>query len=490
MQSRTLALLAVCIGATAVRADAHSFGVLYTLPMPVEMYLYGASAALVASFLIIGLFASPIGLGATRGTRAVADRVASVAIPPAARTAARGVSVALLLLAVLTGLVGTPETYKNINMTLFWVIFFLGLTYLTPLVGNFYAWLNPWVTIVEALERLVPEAFLGKRSWAAALSYYPAFALYVGFIWLELFGHTTPRSLSIILAGYTLLNVVGAWLFGKASWFKYVEFFGYYSKLLSKLSAVSFDDSNGKLKLRFHRPFKDLMDDYPKDLSQLLFILFMLSSTAFDGLRDTVVWVALYWKYFYRAVLTWFHLDMISTYPAFQHAYATYQTLLLPLTAAIYLAIYLCFVRLSNLAARSQRTTLVTAFYYGYTLIPIAFVYSLSHYFTLFIDQGAQLFRLASDPFGFGWNLFGTARTLIEPYIDIGIIWNIQVSIILVGHIISVYAAHMLALRLGGRKAAMIGQLPILVLMVLLTAMGLLILSLPIQAGVTIPSVN
>ena len=43
------------------------------------------------------------------------------------------------------------------------------------------------------------------------------------------------------------------------------------------------------------------------------------------------------------------------------------------------------------------------------TLVPIAIGYHLAHYFTFLLIQGQYIITLASDPFGFGWNLFGTA---------------------------------------------------------------------------------
>lgn len=46
---------------------AHSFGQTYTLPVPVWMYLYGASAALVLSFVIVAYF-----VGAPRGVHETA----------------------------------------------------------------------------------------------------------------------------------------------------------------------------------------------------------------------------------------------------------------------------------------------------------------------------------------------------------------------------------------------------------------------------------
>ena len=42
-------------------------------------------------------------------------------------------------------------------------------------------------------------------------------------------------------------------------------------------------------------------------------------------------------------------------------------------------------------------------------LVPIAAAYLMAHYFTLFLTQGQFIITLASDPFGRGWDLFGTA---------------------------------------------------------------------------------
>src|SRR5207342_1404007 len=43
------------------------------------------------------------------------------------------------------------------------------------------------------------------------------------------------------------------------------------------------------------------------------------------------------------------------------------------------------------------------------SLVPIALVYAVAHYFSLFVIQGQYMITLLSDPFGKGWDLFGTA---------------------------------------------------------------------------------
>ena len=66
---------------------------------------------------------------------------------------------------------------------------------------------------------------------------------------------------------------------------------------------------------------------------------------------------------------------------------------------------YLGAVRVAERTVRSDRS-LVPEFIQG--LVPIALVYAVAHYFTLLVIQAQYAFPLASDPFGFGWNLFGT----------------------------------------------------------------------------------
>jgi len=59
-------------------------------------------------------------------------------------------------------------------------------------------------------------------------------------------------------------------------------------------------------------------------------------------------------------------------------------------------------------------------------------------------------------------------------------VWHTEVALILIGHVISVYVAHRVAMRLfPTRRQAMLAQLPMLVLMVAYTVLGLWVISLP-----------
>ena len=117
-----------------------------------------------------------------------------------------------------------------------------------------------------------------------------------------------------------------------------------------------------------------------------------------------------------------------------------------------------------------------------YTLIPIALAYHVAHFLLFLLIQGQLLVPLASDPLGFGWDLFGTA----DYRVNIGIInakfvWFTSVAAIVLGHIIAVYIAHVISLRtVSNHSSALRGQYPMLLLMVSYTVTSLWIIAQPI----------
>ncbi|HET7271103.1 MAG TPA: hypothetical protein VFI90_08435, partial [Rubrobacter sp.] len=177
----------------------------------------------------------------------------------------------------------------------------------------------------------------------------------------------------------------------------------------------------------------------------------------FDGLLQTPLW-----------------LEIVRLTPVTQ----TLGVILLP---TLFFGIYLGFVQLSRIFGRGRDFGRFVAAY-AFSLVPIAIAYQMAHYYTYLLIQGQMIISLVSDPFGWGWDLFGTAD--FEPYYGIvgaGFVWYSQVALIVVGHVIAVYLAHSTSLRLlrdPGR--AFRSQIPMLLLMVLYTITSLWILAQPI----------
>ena len=119
---------------------------------------------------------------------------------------------------------------------------------------------------------------------------------------------------------------------------------------------------------------------------------------------------------------------------------------------------------------------------FAFTLVPIAIGYHLAHYLTFLLIQGQYIIPLVSDPFGFGWNLFGTAGYRVDiAVVDARFAWYAAVTAILVGHIAAVYLAHLEALQVFDAPAAALrSQVPLTALMVVYTFVSLSILAEPL----------
>jgi hypothetical protein len=149
---------------------------------------------------------------------------------------------------------------------------------------------------------------------------------------------------------------------------------------------------------------------------------------------------------------------------------------------AIFIAIYRLVATLVANASSKRMTAETASRTFVFTLVPIAIAYLVAHYLSYFLIQGQLLIRLASDPFGFGWNMFGTGH--FRP--DIGIVgarfvWYTSVFAIVLGHVVAISLAHVIALRnLDDPRAAIRSQFPMLILMVAYTMMSLWIVAQPI----------
>jgi len=413
--------------------SAHAFGALYTLPLPFWLYSYGAAAALIISFLLIGFF--------TREGKEFPYPKINISINHWIVFLFQVLVLTLFIITILAGFFGIQSPVSNFAPNFFWIIFLLGFTYLSGLFGNFWDKLNPWKII------FFPFKFKPLLNYPKSLGYLPALIFYFILIWLEILSSglgARPQFISILLLSYTTLNILGSSLFGKKDWFEYGEFFSVFFGLISKLSPFS---------------KKNVLNSKADHLTLLLFILFALSSTAFDGFRSTSV----YFRYFY------------STNPL----------ILFVLAPVLCLSLYLSAIILMKILTHSKLSIKTLSLHFAFSLIPIAFAYNIAHYFSLLLIQGQTIITLISDPFNMGWNLFSTS----DYQINVGMtsanfVWNFQVFAIIGGHILAVFIAHLLALKVfPQRKEALFSQLPMLILMILYTTFGLWILSQPIMSG-------
>jgi hypothetical protein len=466
-------------------AQAHSFEVPYVLPIPLWIYMYACMAMLVISFAAIGYyFATPA--------------TGSLSVPSSSRAGAKDYSgtvgrlailvlrigaVGLFLLTIAAGFVGTKDPMTNINMTLFWVVFLLGFTYMTAIVGDVFAIISPWETMLAICEACGLDPSKARVSYPRALGYLPALCCYVALIWIELFTEQSPFILSVALVAYSVIVLIGASLFGRETWLRYGEFFGVFFKLVGAMAPVAYTRPPGpsEWQWRLRPPLSGIVEDPKEHWSLMLFVLFMLSSTIYDGLHDTQVWLDIYWKHLLQLIEpTWGAVGPKerSTLIIFWHT--AYQRSGLILLLALYFAVYLFVIAVAKGIAKIDISVVRLAQRFAFSLIPIAFVYNVTHYFTFLVTQIRVLPSLISDPFGKGWNLLNLSRLPEQlSLLDMAFIWHMEVGLILLGHLASVCVAHLISLRIfDSRRQALLTQVPMLILMMAYTSVGLWILSL------------
>ncbi len=149
---------------------------------------------------------------------------------------------------------------------------------------------------------------------------------------------------------------------------------------------------------------------------------------------------------------------------------------------AVYLAVSWLIAAVVAASSHDGPSAQVVARLFVTSLIPIAIAYHLAHFLSLLLIFGQLIIPLSSDPFGFGWDLFGTADYQIDiAIVDARFVWITSITAIVVGHVAAVYVAHMVALAtFGDRRVALRSQYPMLVFMVGYTMVSLWILSQPI----------
>src|SRR5215210_7670944 len=190
---------------------AHGFGPTYDIPIPLWLYLYGAAAAVVLSFLPLALFSRKERDALYRYPRFDLFRVRSLRTLLTSRLLMGGLrllSVALFFVVVIAGLVGLQSGF-NIVPTFVWVTWWVGLSFLTAFVGNVWPFVNPWRIIFDWAEGLARR--LGYRDglelgepYPEALGVWPAVGLYLVFVWIEnvFSGSYVPRDIALFALAY------------------------------------------------------------------------------------------------------------------------------------------------------------------------------------------------------------------------------------------------------------------------------------------------
>ena len=499
MRTLRRAVLALPAGALAILAGApparaHAFGPRYDLPLPLDFYLAGAGGAVALSFVVMALvFRARPPAGERLRVDLLRFGFARALLHPVLLGLVRALSVALFLLVLAAGLFGNQDTVRNFAPTFVWIIWWVGLAYLAALIGNPWPLINPWSIVFAVCEKLAYRLGLRKRSdpllaAPAWLGVWPAVLLFGLFAWFELIHKTAqaPSTLAGAILVYSLVTWSAMAAFGRETWLARGEAFqlafGVFERF-APLGQPLRDGAQGRPRHWYLRPHGSaLVVSEACRPSMTVFVLLMLATVTFDGFKETPLWGSLL-----RGVAS-----APSLHPLIRGLHdlgfdfqMLLETAMLALFPLLFLAVYLGFCWLTKLAAGSRRPLGEIAGLFVFSLVPIAIAYHLAHYLSYLLVAGQLIIPLASDPFGLGWDLFGTAYRPIQiGVVGAKFVWYSAVIAIVVGHVFAVGVAHFVALKVfETARAALKSQLPFLILMVAYTMVSLWILAQPIVGG-------
>ena len=433
---------------TPVLVPAHGVGSRADLPLPFAALLIGASLALVASFVALGALWREPRLGPDDGLP-LPSRLAALLDSRALRGVA--VTLSLLLTAwTLLALVAGRDDANNPVPYVVYVWLWVGLAALSLVLGPVWSVLNPvrWLHLgLTRVARLDPDEAL----LSGDVGYWPAAIGLFAFAWLELIApdRTTLPVLRAAIGAFVLIDLLGALVKGRG-WFATGDAFEVWSRLFGTMSPLGRRaDNRWVLRTPLHGPSALAVRPGLTATAAV-----MLGGTAYDGLSGEPRW--------YSFAQSSPHPELVGTAG------------LLGVCALVGAALHLAAAVSARLADVPVRGC---ARQFAPSLLPIAAGYVVAHYWSLFVLEGQNTLARLSDPLGTGANWLGTAHlTANAALIAPTLVATVQVVAIVTGHVLGVVLAHERAVTLFDRRVAVLGQLPLLVLMVGYTCGGLYLL--------------
>ncbi len=446
---------------------AHGIGGVQDLPVPAWLFYWGGAVVLVISFVALGFLWKTPQLERHETGRDLGETVGRLVLGPL-RIVAQVLSVALFAVVLASALVGTIDPQTNLAPTFVYVIFWLGLPLLSLVLGNVWRALSPWRALADAFVWLWERGGREARPLAAypeRYGRYPGAVALLAFVAMELCysDPSNPRALAFAIGLYSYIALFGMIAFGRETWVERGEGFAILFAYIARIAPLT--ASAGRIRLRV--PLTGLAG--PELVpGSIVFIAVALGSVGFDGYSRTITW---------QDLTARIEAPYVLDRPGTGELLVTGFNLagLVGAIALILLA-YLGACAIARSMVQAPRS-LVPEF--ALSLVPIALVYAVAHYFSLFVLQGQFIAPLASDPLGRGWDLFGTADvipdiTILTP----NTIWYVQAASLVIGHVAGLAVAHDRAVAIfRDRGDALRSQYAMLALMVLYTVGGLWLLS-------------
>ena len=452
---------------------AHAAPINYRFPIPTSVYAVGAGAV-----VLLSAPAAALAVGRERPVRRTRNFYPSIR-PLRLGAIGLALSSALVVFCLVGGFAAfwDPEArafIENPATVLIWVDFWVGLGIVSALIGNVWDFVSPLSALARGLDAALARRGTPRKPYPTWLGQWPAVGLLFVWSWMELVWSEAkePQFLVLFLLGYFALTLAGSAIWGVETWLANVEMFTVFARTFARFAPLDFAPSNPDKWLRTDpddravrlRPYgAGLRGEERAPPGAGAFVVTLLATVVYDGFSRT--------KYFYDFE-NWFLTQSPGTY----HRLLLFLTLFM---AVIVVLFVLAFLLTMAVVGHWEDGLTATASRYAPTLIPIAAVYFIAHYWTYLLYAGQATLGVLVDPLGLEWNPWGLGEYALNTTFLPGVaVWWTQVILIVVGHVMAVVAAHRVAVRQHHRPdTALFVQIPLVFLMVGYTVAGLWVLA-------------
>lgn len=437
----------------------------------------------------------------------------------------QGVPIALFLLVLATGFFGSQRVYPAVNIApvLTWTIWWALLIFMVLTGGSIFCAVCPW----EGISSLVTSFSLRSRKskmganlkWPKKLSnIYPAMAMFMALTWIELGLAITksPMKTALMALGFVVMAVVVAMFFERRAFCRYLCLVGRVQGMYALFAPIEVRSRStdvcrtctthdcykgnevdegcpthlfpGTLKENTYctmctecvrscphdnmtvglRPLgEDLGGTKKFRMDEAIFAVVLLALTSFHGLTMTPQWIE-----FTNSSAANLNVSTNSVFTGLMVFMMAWPLLLFWLAASV-------ARKMSGVPSVSTGKVFKT---FGYSVLPIALFYHLAHNGMHFFMEAQHIVPVLSDPFGWGWDLFGTAGKTYPPLLTLRTIWWMQLILIVIGHVYSVVVSDRIARAVykdqaAGRRA----MIPLLVTMILYSCFSIWLIAQPME---------
>jgi hypothetical protein len=435
----------------------------------------------------------------------------------------RAIALGGFLVAILAGLVGTPVGSRNFGIVFVWIAWWALLMLLAvPLLGRGWCSICPipmpgeWLqqgNVLKPRFREAPGFFrrfvLGRRwpkAWRNIWLQNGAFALVALFSTVIL---TQPRATALVLAGFLLVAIFTGLVFERRAFCRYLcpvgGFIGLYSQLAPaelrvkdpavcaahkvKTCYTGSEEGygcpwqvfpGGLVKNTYCGTCMECLRTCPHDNIALNLRPFGadLAVPAARKLDEAFKgFIMLGSAIVYAAVLLgpWGSLKS-AAYTVGSAAWLAYALVFLAFVFGLLPGLFLFAVALGNKMSTGSKPVRRQFIDYSYALVPLGLTAWITFSLSFVLTNVSYVWPVLSDPFGWGWNLIGTAGVGWTPYLT-GIIPTLQLIVLLVGLGWSGQTAWKISMETAKdtRSSRQVWPVAIFCLVITILLMGLLI---------------